>query len=358
MTTATTAKKPSPILRVENLHKYFPVLKGVFRREVGRNLAVNNVSFKVYPQETVGVVGESGCGKSTLAKTIMRLYEPSQGRVELLGKDLATVRPRELRDMRRDIQMIFQDPLNSLNPRMTIYDVLSEPYKIQGIKMSYQETAQTIKALLAQVGLPDVSLTRYPHEFSGGQCQRIGIARALALRPKLLVCDEPVSALDVSVQSQVVNLLLTLQQELGLAYIFISHDLTVVRHISDKVLVMYLGEVVEFTDSHSLYTHPIHPYTKALLAAIPSVERRELRRHIIKGEIPSTMAPPPGCKFHTRCPFAKDKCRHEKPKLRKIDISDVIKKIGKHDPSAPHLAACHFAEELAVADVKAVEQDT
>lgn len=331
-----------PILKVKGLTKSFPVFKGLFRKEVARIYAVNNVSFDVSPQETIGIVGESGCGKSTLAKTIIRLYSPSSGKVELLGKDLAQVRSKQLREMRKDIQMIFQDPLDSLNPRMTILDILSEPYKIHNIKFTYAELKDRVKELLAQVGLPDISLTRYPHEFSGGQCQRIGIARALTLRPKLIVCDEPVSALDASVQSQVINLLLTLQKQLRLSYIFISHDLTVVRHISDKVVVMYLGEMVEYTDSLSLYTEPLHPYTKALLAAIPSVEHRKNPTQIIGGEVPSPMNPPSGCKFHTRCPYAEPLCREKKPDLRAINLPSSSNKSAQ----VPHYVACHFAEPI------------
>lgn len=327
----------STILKVEGLSKSFPVLKGILRREVARIHAVNNVNFTVNAQETLGIVGESGCGKSTLAKTIIRLYNPSAGRVELLGQDLAQVRSRQLREMRKNIQMIFQDPLDSLNPRMTLHDILSEPYKIHGIKLPYGELTSRIKALLAKVGLPDISLTRYPHEFSGGQCQRIGIARALALNPKLIVCDEPVSALDVSVQSQVLNLLLTLQQELGLSYVFISHDLTVVRHISDKVIVMYLGEMIEYTDALSLYAEPLHPYTKALLAAIPSTTTARRSPQIIKGEVPSPMHPPAGCKFHPRCTFAQDRCKSEPPPLRTVATSTS---------ASPHFVACHFAEDI------------
>lgn len=331
----TSSSSPSTILKVEDLSKSFPVLKGIFRREVARIHAVSNVSFAVNAQETLGIVGESGCGKSTLAKTIIRLYNPSAGRVELLGQDLAQVRSRQLREMRKNIQMIFQDPLDSLNPRMTLLDILSEPYKIHGIKLSYTELTSRIKALLAKVGLPDISLTRYPHEFSGGQCQRIGIARALALNPKLIICDEPVSALDVSVQSQVLNLLLTLQQELGLSYVFISHDLTVVRHISDKIIVMYLGEMIEYTDALSLYAEPLHPYTKALLAAIPSTATDGLPPQVIEGEVPSPMNPPSGCKFHPRCTFAQDRCKSQQPPLRAVSTS-----------ATPHYVACHFAEDI------------
>ena len=337
-----TSNSLEPILKVKALSKSFPILKGILRREVGRIHAVTDVSFDVLPQETIGIVGESGCGKSTLAKTIIRLYDPSAGAVEIMGRDLSQLRARELRGIRKNIQMIFQDPLDSLNPRMTILDILSEPYKIHGIKLSYSELKTRIKALLAKVGLPDISLSRYPHEFSGGQCQRIGIARALTLNPKLIVCDEPVSALDVSVQSQVINLLLSLQQELKLSYIFISHDLTVVRHISDKVIVMYLGEMVEFTDSLSLYTEPLHPYTKALLATIPSISQRTTAPQVITGEIPSPMNPPSGCKFHTRCDFAQAYCKTNKPELRQISPTQTEPKTA----TTPHYVACHFAEDI------------
>ncbi|MCY4380342.1 MAG: ATP-binding cassette domain-containing protein, partial [Proteobacteria bacterium] len=275
-----TNKEQKPVLKVEDVSKSFPIQKGILRREVARLHAVRNISFDVYPEETIGIVGESGCGKSTLAKTIVKLYNPTQGRIELLGNDIANTKGKKLRSLRKHIQMIFQDPLDSLNPRMTIFDILSEPYKIHGIKLSYDELKSNISNILKTVGVPVAALSRYSHEFSGGQCQRIGIARALTLNPKLLICDEPVSALDVSVQSQVINLFLKLQKEMGLSYVFISHDLTVVRHISDKVLVMYLGEMVEYTDAISLYTTPLHPYTKALLATIPSIEKRGNTEHI------------------------------------------------------------------------------
>lgn len=332
-----SSKSESPLLRVKGLHKSFPIHKGIFRREIGRIHAVRDVSFDVMPGETVGVVGESGCGKSTLVKTIMRLYDPSKGHVELLGENFSLMKGKKLRTLRKDMQMIFQDPLDSLNARMTIFDILSEPYKIHGIKMSYKETQEKIIQLLQKVGLPKTILERYPHEFSGGQCQRIGIARALTLKPKLLVCDEPVSALDVSVQSQVINLLLKLQQDLDISYIFISHDLTVVRHISDKVLVMYLGEMVEFTDSVSLYTRPMHPYTKVLLTSIPNLSKsKDHKKIILKGEVPSASNPPSGCKFHTRCPYAEDRCKKESPQWRAVN-----------DNGRSHFVACHFAEKLA-----------
>ncbi|MCY4443485.1 MAG: ATP-binding cassette domain-containing protein [Proteobacteria bacterium] len=323
------------LLSVENLHKTFPVYKGIFRREVARVFAVGGVSFDIYPQETVGIVGESGCGKSTLGKTIMRLYDADKGSVKFRGQDLGALKGAALREMRRHIQMIFQDPLNSLNARFTVSDVIKEPFDIHGMRASRAEMKERIQELLNTVGLHHRSANRYPHEFSGGQCQRIGIARALALRPSLLICDEPVSALDVSIQSQVINLLLRLQDELKLSYIFIAHDLTVVRHVSDRVIVMYLGEVVEYSTSEALYDSPYHPYTKALISAIPTISAEKTQRHPLVGEIPSPMQPPSGCRFHTRCPFAEKRCSAEKPELRVID------------GDSQHVVACHFAEKLA-----------
>ena len=328
----------TPLLKVNKLYKWFPVLKGWLRREVGRIQAVSGVSFELAEQQTLGVVGESGCGKSTLAKTLVRLYEPSEGEIVFDGQDLVPLKGRKLRAMRRSIQMVFQDPLNSLNSRMTVSDIIQEPFTIHGMRLSAKEEKERVVDLLEKVGLSGKAAYRYPHEFSGGQCQRIGIARALALKPRLLICDEPVSALDVSIQSQVMNLLLELQQEYKLAYIFIAHDLTVVRHVSDQILVMYLGEGVEYGPAQTLYESPLHPYSKALISAVPDISFKKKKKIALIGEVPSPIKPPSGCKFHTRCAFAKKRCLEEKPELR--DLRQLS------SSEEPHLVACHFAEEL------------
>lgn len=332
----------SPLLEVRNLYKRFPVLRGVFRREVGSVHAVNGVSFELNAQETIGIVGESGCGKSTLGKTLIRLYQPEEGEVLFRGQNLANVHGKKLRHLRKNMQMIFQDPLSSLNARMTVRDIIAEPFVIHKISMSREEMDQKIDVLLSTVGISKSAKYRYPHEFSGGQCQRIGIARALALNPQLLICDEAVSALDVSVQSQIINLLLSLQQEFQLSYIFISHDLTVVRHVSDKVLVMYLGEIMELASSTAIYSHALHPYTQALISAIPQLNPSQEHKKIsLKGEIPSPVNLPSGCKFHPRCPYAQDRCKQELPSLRLVD-----KKFTAESDVSSHYVACHFAEDL------------
>ncbi|MGD8267148.1 MAG: ATP-binding cassette domain-containing protein [Desulfobacterales bacterium] len=326
-----------PLLTVEDLKMYFPVYGGVMRRRVAQVLAVDGVSFTIRAGETLGLVGESGCGKTTVGRTILRLYQPTGGRVRFNGRNIMTLDRIALQDVRRDMQIIFQDPFESLNARHTIEELLEEPFRIHRIGTSTERRAR-VGRLLERVGLPRSALTRFPHEFSGGQRQRIGIARAIALEPRLVICDEPVSALDVSIQSQVINLLLELQQEMGLTYLFIAHDLAVVKHISDRVAVMYLGRIVEYTDAATLYGAPQHPYTRALISAIP-VPDPEARRigDILQGDVPSPMNPPSGCHFRTRCPYVIDRCRAEDPQLRPVAGA----------AEGRHVAACHRLEDLA-----------
>jgi len=296
------------LLDVRHLKMHFPVLGGIFRRPVGKVYAVDDVSFTIRAGETVGLVGESGCGKTTVGRSILRLYKPTAGKVVFDEKDLSHLSREELRDLRRDMQMIFQDPFESLNSRHTIGNIIEEPYIIHGIGTP-AERKNNVKQLLHRVGIGARAMTRFPHEFSGGQRQRIGIARAIALNPKLIICDEPVSALDVSIQSQVLNLLLDLQREMGMAYLFIAHDLAVVKHISDRIAVMYLGKIVEYADANTLYTKPAHPYTSALISAIPVPDPdQKKKKQILAGDVPSPIHPPPGCVFHTRCPYAIDDC--------------------------------------------------
>lgn len=319
------------LLEVKNLKMHFPVHGGILRRHVATVFAVDGVSFNVKPGETVGLVGESGCGKTTVGRTIGRLYKPTDGVVNFNGQDLATATKSELKAIRRDMQIIFQDPYESLNSRHTVGKILEEPFIIHNIGTP-EERKEEVKKLLTRVGLPESALEKFPHEFSGGQRQRIGIARAIALKPKLVICDEPVSALDVSVQSQVMNLLLELQQEMNLSYIFIAHDLAVVRHISDKVAVMYLGKVVEFTDADKIYEDPKHPYTKALIASIPLPDPKLRKEHIpLEGDVPSPINPPSGCNFHTRCPFVMDICKTKIPELKNSGGNE-----------RPHEVACHL----------------
>ena len=303
------------LLEINNLKMFFPIHGGVLRRKIGQVYAVDGVSFKVRVGETLGIVGESGCGKTTVGRTIARLYKPTAGNVIFDGQDLATLPAKALREVRRDLQMIFQDPFESLNARHTIRDILQEPFEIHNIG-TLQDRETEILNLLKRVGLYENVLTRFPHEFSGGQRQRIGIARALALKPKLIICDEPVSALDVSIQSQILNLLLELQTEMSLTYIFIAHDLAVVKHVSDSIAVMYLGKIVEYADADTLYKNPAHPYTFALLSAIPIPNpMAKKKKQILRGDVPSPIHPPSGCVFHTRCPYVKDYCKVEVPKL-------------------------------------------
>jgi oligopeptide/dipeptide ABC transporter ATP-binding protein len=305
-----------PILEVTDLKKHFPVKGGILRKTIGQVHAVDGVTLSVRRGETLGLVGESGCGKTTVGRTIMRLYKPTAGSVVFEGRDLSELSGAAMRQKRRHLQMIFQDPYESLNSRHTVRQIIEEPLVIHKLG-STAERLELVKGLLEKVGLPPNALERFPHEFSGGQRQRIGIARAIALQPNLIVCDEPVSALDVSIQSQVLNLLLELQEEMNLTYIFIAHDLAVVKHISDRVAVMYLGKVVELTDAERIYASPMHPYTQALISAIPVPDPTAKRERIIlEGDVPSPINPPSGCRFHTRCPFAKDRCKSEVPELK------------------------------------------
>lgn len=306
------------------------------RRQVGNVFAVNDVSFDLKEGETFGIVGESGCGKSTLGRAVVRLYEPTSGSIKYKGQDVSRLKRSELKDFRKHIQMVFQDPYASLNPRMTIKEILEEPFRLHKI-CSPEEMEKKSRELLELVGLRTSDIHKFPHEFSGGQRQRIGIARALALNPSIVVCDEAVSALDVSIQSQVLNLLNELQSKLGLTYIFISHDLTVVKYISDRVAVMYLGRIVEIADSEDIYERPLHPYTKALLSSVPVPDpSKKKQEEVLEGDVPSPSNPPSGCAFHTRCKYVQDECKNERPKLRRADV-------GSGDT---HQVACHFAEKL------------
>jgi len=320
------------LLRVENLVKHFPIMAGtVIRRQVGQIHAVDGVSFDVRRGETLGLVGESGCGKSTTGRTILQLYRPTSGSVYLDGVDLARLSRKQLQPVRRTMQMIFQDPYASLNPRLTVGEIVGDPLVVHG-EGNRKRVQEEVRTLLELVRLDPSYANRYPHEFSGGQRQRIGIARALALRPKLVVCDEPISALDVSIQAQVINLLVELQKQLHLTYLFIAHDLSMVRHVCDRVAVMYLGVVVELADSMGLYQDPLHPYTKALLSSVPIPDplvEEKRKRVILSGEIPSPAHPPSGCRFRTRCPIAQPMCAESTPPLRELRPG--------------HFAACHFA---------------
>ena len=304
------------LLRAENLVKEFPVYGGLLSRQVAAVKAVQGVSFDIKKGETLGLVGESGCGKSTLGRTLIRLIEPTSGKIFFKNKEITNVHGTELRDLRKQMQIIFQDPYASLNPRMTIGAILEEPLIIHNLYNSSAERLERVRELIDLVGLRREHLSRYPHEFSGGQRQRVGIARALAVNPDLIICDEPVSALDVSIQAQVINLLMELQQKLGLTYIFIAHDLKVVEHVSTKVAVMYLGKIVELAQADELYRNPLHPYTKALLSAIPVPDPKPRpERIILKGDVPSPMNPPPGCHFNPRCQLASEICREQVPLL-------------------------------------------
>jgi len=324
------------VLKAENLVKYYPIKAGVLRRTVGQVKAVDGVSFELCKGETLGIVGESGCGKSTLGRMLMRLEEPTGGKLTFDGVDVYSQTGGDMRRLRRDIQIVFQDPYTSLNPRKTVGDIVGEPFEIHRDVVAKGSRRRRVQELLDLVGLNPEHINRYPHQFSGGQRQRIGIARGVALNPKVIICDEPVSALDVSVQAQVVNLLEKLQNELGLAYIFIAHDLSVVRHISDRVGVMYLGKLVELGDEDQIYSRPTHPYTQALLSAVPLPDptMRKMREQIVlTGDVPSPANPPVACRFHTRCWKAQEICGIDEPPL-----------IERPDGESAHLSACHFAE--------------
>jgi oligopeptide transport system ATP-binding protein len=328
---ATTAAPQTPLLSTRKLKKYFTIRGGLFSREVDRIHAVDGVSLDIAPGETLGLVGESGCGKSTTGRCILRLIEPSEGEIWFEGKDVTRLGGEALRALRRDMQIIFQDPFASLNPRHTVGGIIGEALVIHGLAQSRAELDDRVAQLLETVGLLPDHRHRFPHEFSGGQRQRIGIARALAVQPKLIVCDEPVSALDVSIQAQVINLLEELQDKFSLTYLFIAHDLSVVEHISDRVAVMYLGRVVEIAPARALYDNPRHPYTEALLSAVPIPDPRLKRKRIVlQGDVPNPIRPPSGCHFHTRCPIAEKRCSVEAPALEPFKDGDG------------HWVACHF----------------
>lgn len=319
------------LLKVENLKKYFPIKSSSISRKKSYVKAVDDVSFEVHVGESFGIVGESGCGKSTTGRSIIRLIEPTSGSVTLDGEDFLSLKGDDLKKAREKIKLIFQDPYASLNPRMTVKDIIAEPIDIAGVCKTKAERDQRIVDIMNQVGLNLDYMSRYPHEFSGGQRQRIGIARAIALQPKLIICDEPVSALDVSIQAKIINLLKKLQKDMGIAYIFISHDLSVVKHIADRVAVMYLGNVMEIADTPQLYGNPKHPYTNALFSAIPQISKERIDdKEILGGDVPSPANPPKGCVFSTRCPHATDLCKAEKPTLTEVEPG--------------HLVACHLCK--------------
>ena len=328
MTTAVGT--PEPLIRVQNLKKHFPITAGVFRRQVGTVKAVDGISFDLLPKETLGLVGESGCGKTTAGRTVLSLYTATEGKVYFGQTEVTALGGNQLRLIRQKMQMIFQDPQDSLNPRMTVGSIISEPL-LEHTQASGSQRTERVEELLQAVGLNAKYMNRYPHEFSGGQRQRIGVARALALNPEFIICDEPIAALDVSIQAQVVNLLEDLQEKLGLTYLFISHDLGMIRHIARRVAVMYLGHIVEIATSQDLYRRPQHPYTQALLSAVPThdpVREQTRKRIILTGDVPSPADPPSGCPFRTRCPSVESKCAEEVPELRQIGTG--------------HRVACHL----------------
>ncbi|CDC68029.1 MULTISPECIES: ABC transporter ATP-binding protein [environmental samples] len=324
-------EQKAPLLEVKDLKKWFPSSKSPFSGKKQYVKAVDGVSFTLHYGETLGIVGESGCGKSTMGRSVLRLLEPTSGQIFFEGKNFTALNKKELRKSRSELQIIFQDPYASLDPRMTIGDIIAEPLDIQ-LKLSEKERMERVLKMMERVGLNTRYVNRYPHEFSGGQRQRIGIARAMILNPKVVVCDEPVSALDVSIQAQVINLLKDMQKEMGMAYIFISHDFSVIKHISDRVAVMYLGRVMEIADKNDLYKHPMHPYTVALLSAIPVPDRKHKKEKIVlEGDLPSPVNPPSGCVFHTRCPRAQEICKTQVPQQK--------------DYGNGHCCACHFPQE-------------
>jgi oligopeptide/dipeptide ABC transporter ATP-binding protein len=336
---AAQAPTATPVLDVRGLKKHFPVRKGLLRGVAGHVYAVDGVSFSIAPGETLGLVGESGCGKSTVARAVIRLVEPTAGEVRILGRDILPLTRREMRPYRRQAQIIFQDPFSSLNPRMSAGDIVGEPLRVHELAHA-KERRERVAALFERVGLRGSQLDSLPHQFSGGQRQRIGIARALALDPALIIADEPVSALDVSIQAQVINLLMDLQDEKKLSYLFIAHDLAVVEHISHRVAVMYLGRIVEYAETRALFRSPLHPYTEALLAAVPVPNPRLSRqKRVLQGDVPSPINPPPGCHFHTRCPYAMERCRVEAPRLLEV--------------TPGHWAACHLRHTVASATAPA-----
>ncbi len=335
------AKSREPLIRLEGIKKYFPITRGImFQKHIGDVHAVDGVDLEVYPGETLGLVGETGCGKSTLARVVMRLFKPTEGKLYFEGQDISDLKGKELRELRRNLQMIFQDPFASLDPRKTVGTIISEPFRIHKT-VPKDKLKGEVQELMELVGLNPEHYNRFPHAFSGGQRQRIGVARALALKPKLIVCDEPVSALDVSIQAQIINLLEDLQEELNLTYLFIAHDLSIVKHVSDRVAVMYLGRIVEMAPGDGLYLNPKHPYTGALLSAVPVPDPRlaaQKKRIILEGDVPSPIDPPSGCRFHPRCPRAQfPTCREEDPQLEPFHEGQV--------------AACHFPlEDRAILD--------
>jgi oligopeptide/dipeptide ABC transporter ATP-binding protein len=314
----------TPVLEVTDLRKHFPIQKGLMQRQAGTVFAVDGVSFTIRKGETFGLVGESGCGKTTVGRTVLRLIEPTSGSIRIGGKDITRLDKSQLRPYRRQMQIIFQDPFSSLDPRMSAGEIVAEPLRVHGLA-SRRDVRAKVAALFDRVGLRKAQMDSYPHQFSGGQRQRIGIARALALQPQLIVGDEPVSALDVSIQAQVLNLMMDLQREMGLAYLFISHNLAVVEHISHNIAVMYLGRIVEYTDKRTLFTRPQHPYTESLLLAVPVPDPRIKRqKRVLQGDVPSPINPPSGCHFHTRCPYAVDRCKVESPALREVRPGQLV----------------------------------
>ena len=323
------------LLKVENLKTHFPIRKGLLSKIKSYVHAVDGVSLEVKEGETLGLVGESGCGKSTLGRTIIKLYDPTDGRVEFEGQDLAHLNDKEIKPLRRDMQMIFQDPFSSLDPRMSVERIVTEPFRLHG-ELTREERIERAAELLELVGLKRADLKKYPHEFSGGQRQRIGIARALALNPKLVIADEPIAALDVSIQAQVLNLMSELKKKFNLTYVFISHDLAVVKYFSDRVAVMYLGKIVELTTSDKIYTEALHPYTRALMSAILHPDpSKKVQHQVLEGDVPSPIYRPSGCHFHPRCPYATDLCKTQEPSLREFSQDDVS-----------HTVSCHRVEEL------------